>query len=102
MATHPTIDAIQASSVRHGELVRAINELDYAKPALERCSAYLQDLQTQKTRSEAELTRLLKSTEKEHHKHTHLRESIALKWSSKLIGRGKTFQRKVTEEEKWA
>jgi hypothetical protein len=100
MAVYTTVHAIAASSRHHAELVCGINELDYAKPALERCSAYLQDLQTQRAYSEADLTRLSKNTEKEHAEHIHLRKSIARKWTSKLVGKGEQFQKKVTQEER--
>jgi hypothetical protein len=96
----PTVDAIQASASRHAELVRGINELDYSKPALEQCSAYLRDLKGQKDMSIAALGRLAKSTEKERTEHIELKKSITRKWSSKLVGRGEKFQKRVTKEEK--
>jgi molecular chaperone GrpE (heat shock protein) len=100
MAATPTVNAIQASASRHAELVRGINELDYAKPALAQCSAYLKDLQTQVKRSEADLKRLAKSTEKERAEHIELKKSLTRKWSSKLVGRGDKYEKKVTKEEK--
>jgi hypothetical protein len=96
----PTVDAIQASAGRHAELVREINELDYAKPALDQCSAYLRDLKGQKDVSTAALARLAKSTAKERTEHIELKKSITRKWSSKLVGRGEKFQKRVTKEEK--
>jgi hypothetical protein len=96
-----TSEAIHASARQHAELLRGIGELDYAQPALEQCTSYLKDLEEQKTQSESELRQLSKKTEKERAEHIDIKNSVARKWSNKLVGRGEKFQKKVTKEEKW-
>jgi 3-dehydroquinate synthase class II len=100
MTAIPIADVVRVFASRHVELVQGINELDYAKPALEQCSAYLKDLQVQVKQSDADLQRLAKSTEKERAEHIELKKSITRKWSSKLVGRAEKYEQKVTKEEK--
>jgi hypothetical protein len=95
-----TSHAIQAAARRHNELLRGIDELDYAPPALEQCSAYIKDLQQQKKASDEALAKLAKKTEKERKEALELKNSVARKWSQKLTGQGKKYEAKVSKEER--
>lgn len=95
-------EQLSQAAGRNRELLAMLSQTDYAPPALKQNQAYINDLQSQISKTDNEIKKFHAVTEQERKEHTKIRDSVARKYLHKLGGsKGEEkFKSKQEKEER--
>ena len=96
----PIQSKIQAAAPRNQDLLRALSETDYAKPALEQQNRYINDLEQQIQRLEKHLKALEEKRKKELKEHEKYRDSVMKRFAFKVSRKQEKFNAQAEKEER--
>ncbi|EIN06570.1 hypothetical protein PUNSTDRAFT_72180 [Punctularia strigosozonata HHB-11173 SS5] len=94
------VQHVLSAAPHHARLLASIAETDYANPALEQQTGYIEDLQSELAKCEKAITWLEQKTKKERVEHEHMRDSNVRKLAHKIVGQGEKFKAKASKEER--
>jgi Skp family chaperone for outer membrane proteins len=91
---------VLSAGPHHARLLASIAETDYALPALQQQSNYIEDLRSELARCEKQIATLEQKTKKERAEHEDMRDSTVRKFAHKITGQGGKFKAKASKEER--
>ncbi len=95
-------ERVKAYAGKNRELLTTLSQTDYAPPALKQNLTYIADLQSQISKTDAEIKQYHAITEQERKEHTKIRDSVMRKYAYKLGGHKgeEKFKSKQEKEER--
>ncbi|ESK93279.1 hypothetical protein Moror_14542 [Moniliophthora roreri MCA 2997] len=95
-----TSQSIRDNAQYHAELIKSLEELQYAPSALTQQTSYLTDLEKQLRTTKENVERLSQATKKERKDHEKMRDSTARKLAARISGKKEKFEAKKEKEER--
>lgn len=96
----PIQSKLQAAAPLNQDLLRALSETDYAKPALEQQKRYITDLEQQIQQLEKHLMALEEKRKKELKEHEKYRDSVMKRFAFKVSRKQEKFNAQAEKEER--
>ncbi|EEB93451.1 hypothetical protein MPER_07886 [Moniliophthora perniciosa FA553] len=98
--TTSTSQIIRDNAHYHAELIKSLEEMQYAPSALTQQTSYLTDLEEQLKVTKEKVDKLSQVTKKERKEHEKMRDSTARKLAARISGKKEEFEAKKEKEER--
>ncbi|KAK7045416.1 hypothetical protein VNI00_007669 [Paramarasmius palmivorus] len=95
-----TSQSIRDNAQYHAELIKSLDEMQYAPSALTQQTTYLEDLEKQLKSAKERVEKLSHVTKKERKDHEKMRDSTARKLAARISGKKEKFEAKKEKEER--